>query len=74
MRTRAYRARLSLTPDELEAVHAQIDAAWAESETGTEGHAFWSKLLDKVENAMERAPGGRYLRSPQSPEEEGTGK
>jgi hypothetical protein len=57
--TRAWRARLSLTPDELCAVHSLVDVACLESEE----KAFWDKLLNKVENAMERVPGGRYRSS-----------
>lgn len=62
--SRAWRARLSLTPDELRAVHSLVDVACLESEE----KAFWDKLLSKVENAMERVPDGS-LRSPTLHEE-----
>lgn len=49
--TRAWRARLSLTPDETDAVHKLVDGAFAESED----KAFWGKLLDKVKRANQAA-------------------
>ena len=61
MSNRAYRARLSLTPDELEAVSALVKAgrqankvAYANTGGAIDERAFWGKLLDKVERARRR--------------------
>lgn len=55
MGQRAYRARLSLTPDELEAVQQLVQARrYRDLDSEMNDAPFWGKLLDKVERARKR--------------------